>query len=428
MPPLSDPTPLSQTSRNGAGNSALAGGQFAAVSSARAHVEALAGEIGPRPAGSDQEQRAAHYVLDACAARGIAAVGVPVDAPSLECWPELICLTGSLLALLVGLYNGEAGVALTLLVAGLYISGFLYHRRVLAALPSQRATTVVAIIPARRADARRLIVVAGLDSPRGGMLAADTVTWVRAHFSLLVASSVVLAALATVAHVLIDAQRITLVVLLPALALAVLLALSGEREWHGNMSPGAISNASSVAAMLDAGDRLQAGPADWVEVWLLALAARQPGLAGMRAFLDANHFDADTTLILSLESVGAGALHYAVTDGALRPRRAAPSLARLVSAGSDADSAAAARPLARLWLDTPATLATMAGYQALTIAGCDADGAIPLRGQPADLPDRVDLAAIQRAAMLTLGTIAMLDEELVERQRVARLVRGIGQS
>src|SRR3954447_25881391 len=60
--------------------------------SGNVHVDALAGRIGARPAGSAQEQQAAEYVVGRLAERGLPAVGLPIVAPVLAGWPELASL------------------------------------------------------------------------------------------------------------------------------------------------------------------------------------------------------------------------------------------------------------------------------------------------------------------------------------------------
>jgi hypothetical protein len=386
-------------------------------------VEELAGRIGPRAPGSQQEQRAAEYVLASCRAAGVPAIAIPARAPIVSAWPELICLFGGLCAQLVTLLWGITGVVLGVVALAIYLSDILRHPRVLAMLPSRPSTTVLAIVPPRFSDLRRVVLTAGLDSPRVGLLSAGPLTALRNRLEVVVAVALGVAALAAGVSQVVDRIREGFVLLVPAAALLALLALIAEREWRGAYSPGAITNASSVAALLAAAGRAWTNPAESVELWFLALAASEAGQAGMRQFLADNQFDADTTLFFNLESVGAGSLRYAISEGGLWPRRAAPALARLVAAAAETDPALSVRPLARLWRDTPAGVASAAGYQALSVVGCDDHGYIPYRDQLSDTPDKVDVSSVARASRLALRVVELLDAEMTEQQRRARLAR-----
>lgn len=387
------------------------------ASSVMMHVDALAGQIGARPAGSAQEQQAAEYVLEQCAAQGVPAIGLPISAPVFASWPELISILGALIALLIALLQGLLGFGLALVVLLVYLTGALLHPAVAARLPSRRSVNVLAIAPARRAELRRLVISAALDSPCVGLLGDARLAPLQERLAPLVAAALTLAAVVTGIDLRTERAHFRLTFAVAALLLVALLALIGEREWRGTLSAGARTYASSLAALIEIATRLQAQPTDWVEVWLLGLGATRTEQAGMRQLLAENQFDPDVTLFVHLHSVGAGRLHYAIADGALRARHAAPTLARLAAAG---EGAASALPLARLRAETPTSVAAGAGYQAITIVGIADD---PFPPTLDDAPSEIDSRAIEAAVAAALSITQLVEAEMVERQRMAALAR-----
>src|SRR5215211_7861310 len=109
-------------------------------------VTVLAEQIGPRPAGSVQECRAAEHVLGWLGRAEVPAIGLPVRVPVVSAWPELSCLTGALCGLLLALVSGRVGLVVVVIVLALYVSDVLHHPRVMAALPDRRSTNVLAIL------------------------------------------------------------------------------------------------------------------------------------------------------------------------------------------------------------------------------------------------------------------------------------------
>ena len=76
--------------------------------------------------------------------------------------------------------------------------------------------------------------------------------------------------------------------------------------------PGAYDNASGVAAVLSAAERLHAEPPENLDVWVLLTGAEECLGEGMRSFLRDNRkqLDAERTVFVNVDSVSYGSVHY----------------------------------------------------------------------------------------------------------------------
>ncbi|MHB1341309.1 MAG: M28 family peptidase [Coriobacteriia bacterium] len=112
------------------------------------------------------------------------------------------------------------------------------------------------------------------------------------------------------------------------------------------------------------------------EVWFVATGAKESGSWGMQAFLKEYEDDARDALIINLDSVGVGTLHWVTKEGVMRryhsDRRLASSAKRV---------AREEQMLVKLreyrGATTDATSALARGYKALTFMGFDINGRVP---------------------------------------------------
>lgn len=124
------------------------------------------------------------------------------------------------------------------------------------------------------------------------------------------------------------------------------------------------------------------------EVWFVATGAKESGSWGMRAFLKEFEDDARDALIINLDSIGAGTLHWVTKEGISRryhsDRRLASSAKRV---------AREEQLLVKLreyrGATTDATSALARGYKALTFMGFDINGRVPNWHEYSDTVDSV---------------------------------------
>ena len=157
--------------------------------------------------------------------------------------------------------------------------------------------------------------------------------------------------------------------------------------------PGASDNATGVAGVLELARRYSADPLEGTEVIVLCPSGEEVGLAGMHAWLGDHELDPQTTLVLGLDTLGAGA----------------PVVARgesLTGRYRDEDLALAGDDVPRIVLGagTDPMAARYAGLRAVSILSWS-DGGFTNYHLPTDTPDRVNWESVQRCVELADRTI-----------------------
>jgi hypothetical protein len=247
------------------------------VATARAHLVALAHE--PRAAGSAAEARARAYCAEHLRALGFAAVERPFDYSAFPGrWATplvgVLSIVGIMAAGHVG-YGGAPGLSLSILVATLALlalgGGWLARRGVLDA-PWLRARGVN-LECTRGEGAPRLWLVAHVDSKsqpvpilvRAAGIALTAILWIAA----------IALALVQLAGAMVPAWSWQVVAIVgSAASLPIAASVVGAR------SPGALDNASGVAAVLLAAERIGRD----APLGVLLTSAEELGLAGARAW------------------------------------------------------------------------------------------------------------------------------------------------
>ena len=242
-----------------------------------AHLAVLARE--PRPAGGEAEQRARGY-----AARVLGDAGFQVECerfvysafPGRLATPIGGALAGATVCLgaSLALMSKNGAGALVALLAGLLL---------LMVFTATMLGVAVLRLPFMRAESQNLVATRGSEAPR---------VWLVAHLD---SKSQPVPSLARVSGVVLVAGALALALVACGLQLA---SLPHRTAWWGAIaatilgapllmlsvvgarSPGALDNASGVAAVLAAATALD----PWVSVGVLLPSAEELGLAGARAW------------------------------------------------------------------------------------------------------------------------------------------------
>lgn len=199
-------------------------------------------------------------------------------------------------------------------------------------------------------------------------------------------------------------QMVPTVILIVAIFLLVDIALS-------DTTPGATDNASGVAAVLGATERLRAGPLDNLDVWVVLTGAAECQAEGMRSFVAGHrgNLDPASTAVVNVDSVGYGTPAYTVSEGAAI---STPSGAELVSI---CEALGDAQPF-RSPLTGDALAARIRGIPAITLTGLGEDGLpSPAHHTDQDVPANCDPAAIGRATDLLVSIAQLLDRDAGRR-------------
>lgn len=249
-------------------------------------------------------------------------------------------------------------------------------------LPAGTGTNVVARVPARGERRRTLVLVAHHDAAHTGLMwDPRLVERSRGSFATLPTLAFALVAL--------GARRAGGALLAAALALGIDQARSPT-------VPGASDNATGVAAVLWLVERFAREPLEGVEVLAVVPGCEESGMGGMAAWLRSARPDPATTLVLGLDTLGAGEPVVATEEGPPRAVRyrerdvalVDPSVERVRVAG---------------WTDP--VLAVLAGLPALSLLSMT-DGHFTNYHLPTDTPENVDWASVERCIEVALATVS----------------------
>ena len=243
---------------------------------------------------------------------------------------------------------------------------------------SAEGTNVIARIPPRGERRRTLVLLAHHDTQRTGLVWHPALHRPGAAGRLAKRSIPPYLPL-TALIVLLGRRRLSL----------ALAALAVEQGLHDAV-PGANDNATGVAAVLALLERYAADPLEGTEVVGALVGCEESGMHGARAFLRSEGCDPQTTLVISLDTLGSGtpivlrAEHallkhsYAARDLALVP----PEIERWSIGG---------------WTD--ALQAKLLGLRALSILSIGPEGVFTNYHVPADVPEHVDFDSVRRCVL-----------------------------
>jgi hypothetical protein len=389
-----------------------------------ATVRLLAGEIGARPSAGEGERKAAAFVIDRLRHAGYEVELEPFEGLTTFSWTYAPLYGALALAGWLGPRRPVLGALLGLGAFGAFLAeslGFEVASR-LPFLPHDRSQNVVARLPLPESDGsppeRRVILVAHLDTARSALLFHPRlVRGFRASYVGLTA------AMATVALGNLvrwiqgprrqDPEGLDRATQAAGGALLFPLALLVQREAAMPVVAGANDNASGVAVVLAAAERLaaalQGALEQKAELWVVFTGCEESGLGGMQRFLEAHadELDPATTLFINVDNVGAGMLTLVNQEGTLWP----------LLADSELLDAATRMALRRglhfqtrgyHTLPTDAQVPLSRGYRALSLMAFDEHGALPNWHWRTDTPDAIDVTTMESALDLLIRTVRRL--------------------
>jgi hypothetical protein len=184
------------------------------------------------------------------------------------------------------------------------------------------------------------------------------------------------------------------------LAVAAGLALDVARS---PAVPGASDNATGVAGVLALVERFAAEPLPGTEVVAVLTGCEESGMGGMAEWLRTQGADLDpaTTLVLGLDTLGAGEPIVARAEGSIVPwRYRAADLAWADRGAARAGVPAPRRVQLGGWTDP--LLAVHAGLPAVSVLSATGNRFTNYH-QPTDTPDRVDWGSVEACLRLAHG-------------------------
>ena len=235
------------------------------MSGESAYVRELAETIGPRPATTDAEARAADWIAAVFEAKGLEVGRQDFDTPRTDSWGPFISYVAGVVAVAAAYLSMlRVGAFLLSLVAAVLLTLDLTGRFSLASwLPKGPSQNIVAkLCPnvRRNETVRRIVVVANIDSALPSLITNTGLVRSQALIARLTLGASWLIPLLVLAAVvpwnLPGQPYLWYLSLVPAVWLLFPIFVTLQRELVAKASDGANANASGVAAMLGVVDRL----------------------------------------------------------------------------------------------------------------------------------------------------------------------------
>lgn len=353
---------------------------------------------------TDAERRAAGWLREELGRRGHEAWVEPVwIRPQ---WPLALLLHTALavVASVVSVSAPAVGLGIAVAVV-LSLLAEASGRTSPLRLPFRRRATQVVVTEPEDPDVIELILCAGYDAPRRGLVFRDAFRRLAARgrgpgpLGWLIAATLAVAAAAGARLAGLDAAWLGAIQFLPTVALLLAFAAVADIALS-DVSPGASDPASGAAVALAAHDELVARPPGELSVsLLLAGAGESVPPAVVRAHLKREQLAPEEVVVLEIGACGSG-------EPVLATRH--PQLRRAATA--------AQLPLAPVRRPTAMRAARSLRLPTARLA-CLEEGITPRSRQPSDTPEAVDGGAMEGAYEAALELIDALDDELAERRR-----------
>jgi predicted N-acetyltransferase YhbS len=290
--------------------------------------------------------------------------------------------------------TGRIGAALALASFELDYSGRSQPTRRL--FPAGEGVNVVARLPARGDAARTVVLVAHHDAAHTGLMWDPRLVGggsSHGHPSFALPVELAMAVMAIGPRRLRPVAR-------AVLALATALSLEVTR---GDTVPGASDNATGVAAVIELVRRLAADPPRDTEVIAVLPGAEESGMGGMAAWMAGARIDPATTLVLGLDTLGAGEPMVCTAEGPLWRVDYRDEDLELADAGA---RRAGHDPPRRFriggWTDP--VLARLAGIPTISMLSLSGNAFTDYH-LPTDTPDRVDWDSVEACLAIAEGTV-----------------------
>lgn len=183
-----------------------------------------------------------------------------------------------------------------------------------------------------------------------------------------------------------------------------ILALAINIQWVlAPHVPGAVDNASGVAAVLFAAQELQASPLQKSNYYFVGTGSEESGLKGATHFLKTHRaeFEKNPTYFINFESIGGGTLHVVESEGLLG-RFIYPPYLNGLAQHIAMKKGYAPLPSVSLQAGTDTAVTALAGLPSLCFIALDELG-LPLNyHEMTDTPEEIDFELVERAAMIAV--------------------------
>ncbi|MGC9400211.1 MAG: M28 family peptidase [Anaerolineae bacterium] len=379
------------------------------------HVQALADEIGPRPAGHPEEAQARAYVSARLQAFGFDEIeSIPFQTP--DTWgysmiyPVLLVLASNALGRRRR-RDRVLGGLLALVGAYLFwkVTGTGRHPLTKLA-PRRPSATLIARVPQTGEKQQTVVLLAHVDSNKHRPTFGPGIKKGLLGFTTAGIGAAAGNGIAQLAEGLGGGKGTRRFRQASALSLVggLIALLADER---GSYVDGANDNASAVACVLGLAERLQAEPLAHTEVWLSFTGAEEVGCLGTHALLDAHGETLRDAWFLDFEMVGTEDVAYVTRHSGFsllntyRPDEASLTWAA-TTARRHPELGVSGREM--VMGEEVGTLRSR-GYRGLCLAGFGNDGWLANWHQTTDDTAHLKPGGLEKAARFAWQMLRMLD-------------------
>jgi len=381
------------------------------MSKAMEHVRYLVDIVGFRAPASEGERWASKYIAEVLERLGIEHQVESFDSHKTFSYPLIIAFSLSVLGGVLACSHGFLGFLMVTLGAVAFYQEAHCRGWVSRWLPHEPSQNVVGRIPAKGEARRRVLVCAHYDTSRSAWYFHPRfVGGFRTIFLLTVVSAMGLPVFVLLGG-LFWSGLFGLLRDLSTLWLFLSILVLLHREVYGKNVVGANDNASGTGVMLALAERLAKERLQNTEVWIAATGCEEAGLVGMRALLNRHGQELEEALILNLDSVGAGELHYITGEGLIKAYPSDPEMLMFSAEVVRENPELPLVPREYRGLATDATAALIGGYRAMSVMALDEEGVVPNWHWETDVAENLDERNLSDAETFADRLLKKIDRE-----------------
>jgi hypothetical protein len=382
----------------------------------QAHIQALAGEIGPRGSTRQGERQASAYC-----ARQLARLRLHprvesfVSARSIFT-PHLVAAAAMLLSFaaypVAGRFSALLACALSALALISDTLELSFRDNLLRRLvPKGHSQNVIAVLPLRGKSRQDLVLIGHVDSQRTPII-FSTPRWLAVYqgFTTVAFALFAIQVGLYLLGFLTGWRGLWWASIPSAVAALLLMALCLQAETTP-FTPGANDNASSVGYLLALAEDLSHEPLEATRVWLAFTGCEEVQHYGAIEFLQRHARELSNPVVIAFEMLACSGPAWLTREGIVIPFRSDPRLVHL------AERIAQERPECRAHAaqitggNTEMADALRLGIPAITLTGIGPHGESPYWHQQGDRVDKVDPDVLRRTASFVEGFLRSLDRE-----------------
>jgi hypothetical protein len=384
---------------------------------AYAHIQHLAGDIGPRGSCTSAELRASEYVVSVLDGLELTEIETQEFGGSPSAYARYgvalgVAFVSQIIAGIVQTgwsYNLAAGIHALSALAIYAESDFHFNWSQWFVQP-ELSRNVLGSSPAREDPAHTVVITAHMDTHRTPFFNSN-VTWQRIYnrgFRLIFAS-LILGATAAAALGLSNNPILKLLFHFLGIpfVLGMVAFIHADRTRY---SPGAYDNASGVACMLSIAQWIKDNPLGRTNVWFVATGCEETGTGGMQALMNSRYAAWRDALWINLDQTGIGGLYLRLKEGLLRRYSVHPEALSLAREAAKLSGIMLRERESQAFSD--AIIAFQKGLKAISLGASPSDPsqATP-RHQLSDVPEHIHRKTLQDTIAYVMSLLKLWDQQ-----------------